>query len=101
MKIHFKFGVLAAFVLALTCTTSAQNNNATATMTENISNNRSALVHNMALQFAKEYDFITVDYIDIVKHPALANQYKTTAETTVKTTDVIIENGSDFRKFSH
>jgi ABC-type uncharacterized transport system. len=60
----------------------------------------SKLVHNMALQFAKEYDYITVDYIDIIKYPALADPYKTTTETTVKTTDVIIENGSDFRKYS-
>ena len=58
------------------------------------------LVHNMAQQYAHEFDFITVDYIDIIKHPALANPYKTTTETTVKTTDVIIENGSDFRKFA-
>ena len=60
----------------------------------------SKLVHNMAKQFALEYDYITVDYIDIVKYPALSDPYKTTTETTVKTTDVIIENGSDFRKFS-
>ena len=54
----------------------------------------------MVQQYAHEFDFITVDYIDIIKHPALANPYKTTTETTVKTTDVIIENGSDFRKFA-
>jgi len=58
------------------------------------------LVHNMAKQFEREFDFVTIDYIDVVKHPALADPYKPTAETTVKTTDVIIENGSDYRKFS-
>lgn len=58
------------------------------------------LVHNMAQQFANEYNFITVDYIDIIKHPSLKDPYMTTSETNVKTTDVIIENGSDFRKFS-
>lgn len=58
------------------------------------------LVHNMAKQFEREFDFITIDYIDVVKHPSLADPYKPTAETNVKTTDVIIENGSDYRKFS-
>ncbi len=60
----------------------------------------SRLVHNTAKEFAKKYDFITIDYIDVVKYPALSDAYKTTTETNVKTTDVIVENGSDFRKFS-
>jgi len=58
------------------------------------------LVHNMALQYEQEFDFVKVEYIDIVKHPSLADPYRTTSETNVKTTDVIIENGSDFRKFA-
>lgn len=58
------------------------------------------IVHQTALAYAKEFDFIDVEYIDIITNPSAINKYKTTAATTIKTTNVIIENGSDFRNFT-
>ena len=59
----------------------------------------SKLVHQLALSYEKEFDFISVEYVDIIKHPGAINKYKTTAASSIKTTSVIIENGSDFRVF--
>lgn len=58
------------------------------------------LVHQCALSYAKEFSFVEVEYIDIIADPAAANKYKTTAASTIKTTNVIIENGKDFRVFA-
>lgn len=58
------------------------------------------LVHQSALNFAREFDFIDVEYIDVVAHPSSANPYRTTAGSTIKTTNVIITNNSDFRVFA-
>jgi hypothetical protein len=58
------------------------------------------LVHRCALTYAKEFDFIEVDYLDIIANPSSIVKYKTTAATDIKTTNVIIENGKDFRVFT-
>lgn len=58
------------------------------------------LVHQCALTYAKEFDFVEVEYLDIITNPASINKYKTTAATTIKTTNVIIENGEDYRVFT-
>lgn len=58
------------------------------------------LVHQSALSYAKEFDFVEVEYLDIITNPSSVNKYKTTAATTIKTTNVIIENGSDYRVFT-
>lgn len=45
----------------------------------------------------REYDFVTVSYIDIITNPSSAQPYRTTAASTIKTTDIIITNGHDYR----
>ncbi len=50
-----------------------------------------------AQNFEKEFDFITVSYRDIITHPTSVDQYRTTEATNIKTTNVIITNGSDYR----
>ena len=58
------------------------------------------LVHQCALSFAKEFDFIEIEYIDSITNPLSVNKYKTTAATTIKTTNVVIEDGADFRNYT-
>lgn len=58
------------------------------------------LVHQMALAYQKEFDFIDVEYIDIITNPTAVNQYKTTAASTIKTTNVIIASDTDYRVFA-
>ena len=58
------------------------------------------LVHTVALNFAKEFDFIDVEYIDIITNPSSARPYMTTEASKIKTTNVIITSGSDFRLFA-
>jgi len=55
------------------------------------------LVLTMAQNFEKEFDFITVSYRDIITHPGSVDEFRTTEASTIKTTNVIITNGSDFR----
>ncbi len=58
------------------------------------------IVHQCALSFSREFDFIEIEYLDIITYPTSVNKYKTTAATSIKTTSVIIDNGSDFRNYS-
>lgn len=50
-----------------------------------------------AQNFEKEFDFITVSYRDIITHPGSVDEFRTTEATKIKTTNVIITNGSDYR----
>jgi ABC-type uncharacterized transport system. len=45
----------------------------------------------------REYTFVKVSYIDIIINPSSAKPYMTTEASTIKTTNVIITNGSDYR----
>ncbi len=61
------------------------------------------LIYNFARKLEAQYpDLISIDYIDIITHPTLAEQYTTTAAAKVKTTDVIVRstNTDGFRKYS-
>ena len=61
------------------------------------------LIYNFARRLESEYpDLISVDYIDIITYPTLAEQYTTTAADTVKTTDVIVKstNTDNYRKYA-
>lgn len=58
------------------------------------------LVHQMALAYQKTFDFVSVEYIDIITNPTAVNQYKTTAASTIKTTNVIIASDTDYRVFA-
>ena len=48
------------------------------------------LVHNLAKQYAAEFDFVEVEYVDIINHPELVNQYLATSVSSPKTTSVYI-----------
>ena len=57
------------------------------------------LVYNCAKELAAAYpELITIEYIDIITHPSLKEPYVTTAASTVKLTDVIIESATGYRK---
>lgn len=57
-------------------------------------------IYALMQSFADEYDFISIDYIDIITNPAEANQYKTTANTSINQKSIIVENGTQFRVYS-
>lgn len=54
-------------------------------------------VYTLIQNLANEYDFITYRYIDIITHPKLSDPYKTTEASKIKTTNIIITNGHDYR----
>jgi|LSQX01.3.fsa_nt_gb hypothetical protein len=58
------------------------------------------IVYTTALNLQNRYDWIDVSYIDIITDPGSFKPYKTTEASTIKTTSVIITNGSDFRVFA-
>lgn len=51
----------------------------------------------LAQNLANEYEFVNVKFIDIITNPSSAKPYMTTEASTIKTTNVIISNGSDYR----
>ncbi|MBQ3066154.1 MAG: hypothetical protein IJC98_07955 [Clostridia bacterium] len=60
----------------------------------------SSMVYNFALKLQAQYpDLIDIKYIDIITHPSLAEQYTATTADTVRTTDVIVESATGYRKF--
>ncbi len=48
------------------------------------------LIHNLAKQYAEEFDFVEVEYVDIVNHPESVNQYLATSVSNPKRTSVYI-----------
>ncbi len=50
----------------------------------------SKLVHNLAKQYAEEFDFVKVEYVDIINHPEAVNRYLATSVSQPKTTSVYI-----------
>lgn len=58
------------------------------------------LVYNTALQLEERLPNIKVETVDVIKNRSAVNKYLTTATTEIKTTDVIIESGTEFRKLS-
>lgn len=48
------------------------------------------LVHNLAKQYAEEFDFVDVEYVDTINHPEAVNQYLATSVSKPKTTSVYI-----------
>lgn len=58
------------------------------------------MVYEFAQKLQAKYpDVISLDSIDIITYPSLAEQYKTTTADTVKTTDVIVQSATGFRKY--
>ena len=58
------------------------------------------LTHQLAMSYDKAFDFVEVEYIDIITNPTAVNKYKTTAASTIKTTNVIIASDTDYRVFT-
>lgn len=58
------------------------------------------MVLSLVKEMAAEYDNITYDYIDIIKNPTASAKYKSTTATSIKTTNVIVESGTEFRVFA-
>ncbi len=58
------------------------------------------LVHNLAKQYEEEFDFISVEYIDIINHPEAVDPYLATSVSRPKTTSVIITDGAQSRLFT-
>ena len=63
------------------------------------SNYNTNLVHNLAKQYEEEFDFVSVEYVDIINHPEMLNKYMATSVSNPKTTSVIITNGKQSRLF--
>lgn len=58
------------------------------------------MVLSLVKEMASEYDNITYDYVDIIKNPTSVAKYKATTATSIKTTNVIVESGTEFRVFA-
>ena len=58
------------------------------------------MVLSLVKEMAASYDNITYDYVDIIANPTAVTKYKATTATSIKTTNVIVESGSEFRVFA-
>lgn len=57
------------------------------------------IIHNMAKLFAEEFNFVTIEYVDVNRHPGAVEQYKKTSQTSIYTTSVIIACGDASRVY--
>ena len=57
-------------------------------------------VYQTSLEMEKEYKYINVECIDIVKNPGFFKEFYTTAAQDIYTTSVIVECGEEFRLFN-
>ncbi len=57
------------------------------------------MITTLVREICAEYPNITYDYIDIISNPTSAAKYKSTTATSIYTTDIIVESGSEFRVF--
>lgn len=57
-------------------------------------------ISNTALEIEKEFPNVTVRYINSILEPQLVSKYKYTDVSTIKTTNVIVESGSEFRVYA-
>lgn len=60
----------------------------------------SKMVHNLAMRYEREFDFITVEYIDIINNPNALKKYYNMSITNAKTTSVIISSENDARLYN-
>ncbi|MDD6800871.1 MAG: Gldg family protein [Firmicutes bacterium] len=61
----------------------------------------SNMIYNCAKQYAEEFDFIDLEFYDVVTHPGLVDKYLTTSISTIKSTNVIITNGTESRVYTN
>ena len=55
---------------------------------------------NFAKELEREFDFITIRFVDTIANPGETSKYKTTAAENVLTTDVVVETGIGFLKYA-
>ncbi len=60
----------------------------------------SKLIYNFARKLESAYpELISVSYLDIITYPTLAEQYMSTKADAVKTSDVIVESATGYRRY--
>ncbi len=64
------------------------------------SNSAQKMVFELVREMAAEYDNITYDYIDPVKNPTAVLKYKSSAADNINAQTIIVESGTEFRKFA-
>ncbi len=63
-------------------------------------NDYSKMAFELVKQISSEYSNISYDYIDILRDAAVAYKYKKDSSDTVTSSNIIIESGTEFRKFT-
>ncbi|MBO5845633.1 MAG: Gldg family protein [Clostridia bacterium] len=64
------------------------------------SNAMQRYVYNSALELQKEFpDYINITNYNVIKNPSAVSKYKTTTNTSIPSSSVIIEFGSEFRVY--
>ncbi len=58
------------------------------------------ILHNMAKQYADEFNFIEIEYVNIDTHPGAVEQYKKTSNTVINKTSLIIASGESSRVYA-
>ena len=58
------------------------------------------LVHSMAKEYEDAFNFVTVEYIDLINNPEAVNPYLGTSLSNPKTNSVIVTNGTQSRLLS-
>lgn len=53
------------------------------------------MVHAQIKRYEKLFDFITIEYVDIVNNPQILDKYQFNSVSTPKTTSVIVANGNN------
>ncbi len=53
------------------------------------------MVNNLLKAYDEEFDFISVEYVDIVNHPQILDKYLLTNTSTVRSNSVIVTNGKN------
>ncbi len=62
-------------------------------------NSAQKMVYELVKEMAAEYKNINYSYVDIIENPTAVTKYKTTSVSSIKTTNVIVESGTEFRVF--
>lgn len=57
-------------------------------------------IHQSALEYQSNFDFITVEYRDIYTNPTSMDKYKTSEGTTINQSSIVVESGTEYRLFA-
>lgn len=67
---------------------------------QTVENEMVNMVSNLVKVYANEFDFISVEYVDIVNNPQILDKYQGTSLGKPKTTSVIVSNGNNALLFA-